>query len=203
MTNIHVVIDRSGSMAAIKTDAIGGFNEFVKSMRGKENQRWYVWLFDTGGIDLILDGVRDGDVKELTEETYIPRGGTPLYDAVGKAMAKAREVAAERNVFVVLTDGEENSSKEWSKAAVTKELDAVKDDDWQLVFIAAGKEAWSEDMFADRGMIVQAGGTGLAMAGSYAAMTRIVGGYTAGADAVQVSLTVDDDGKVSGDGSGG
>ena len=202
MTNIHVVIDRSGSMQKIKDDAIGGFNQFLKETGGKENQRWWVWLFDSQGIDLIEDSVRAEKVQELTDKTFVPRGCTPLYDAVGRAMAKAREEAADKNVFVVLTDGQENDSKEWTKESVTKELDAVAGDDWQLVFIAAGKEAWSEtELFKNRGVTVQSSLTGPSTRGGYGAASIAVMDYCAadGVAPVITSVIVDDDGKVTTD----
>ena len=196
MTNIHVVIDRSGSMTAIKDDAIGGFNEFLNNTRGKQNQRWWVWLFDTLGVDLIHDGVRAEDVPELDDQTFLPRGGTPLYDAVGKAMAVARENTADKNVFVVLTDGQENSSKEWKQDAVLKDLGKAKDDDWQIVFLGVGQEAWTAiGAFAGLGLNVSTQRSGDSVKGGYGAASSAVASYMSAGTRTVGGLNVDADGK--------
>ncbi len=199
MTNIHVVIDRSGSMSAIKSDAIGGFNEFLKGMRGKGNQRWWVWLFDSQGIDLIQDGVRAAKVEELTDETFVPRGGTPLYDAVGMAMAKAQEVAAEKNVIVVLTDGQENSSREWTSEKVKAAITKSEEDGWQLVFIAAGQDAWAETgmwIGAANAYVVRAAAGGKATGAAYGAATGAVASFHGGGRVMSGLSSVKEDGTV-------
>lgn len=186
MKNVHVVIDRTGSMASIKDDAIGGFNEFLSATAGR-GQRWWVWLFDSQGIDLIADGVKADEVERLTPDNYLPRACTPLYDAVGQALAKAREVAAQRNAFVVLTDGMENASREWTAKRVKADLDAIENDGWQIVFLAVGAEAWDEaDVYRGRGLTARSARDGASAQASWEAASMAVRSYLdSGAAAVE------------------
>jgi len=162
--NVHVVIDRSGSMQSIRDDAIGGFNTFLKNTKGA-GQKWWVWLFDTQGIDLIQDGVASSKVEKLSASNYVPRAGTPLYDAVGTAIAKAKEVRKTKlNILMVLTDGQENSSTEWSAKAVKKELTRLaNEENWQVIFVAVGAEAWDETTRFDMGVVIRSARSGKSM----------------------------------------
>ena len=197
--HIHVVLDRTGSMESIKDDAIGGFNEFVKSTR-KKGQRWWVWLFDSQEIELLQEGVKGTEVLELTNESYQPRAATPLYDAVGQAIATAKEVKgkAKRNVLAVLTDGLENASVEWTADKVKAALKDLEADDWQVVFIAVGPEAWKEDrVFGQHAAVVKSAPTGAAASASYGAAANMCASYLSGSAASKACLSVDEDGKVS------
>jgi len=180
MKNVHVVIDRTGSMASIKDDAIGGFNEFLAATADK-GQRWWVWLFDSQGIDLIADGVKASEVERLTPDNYQPRSCTPLYDAVGQALGKARSVTAKLNAFVILTDGKENASREWTAESVKAALDAIKDDGWQIVFLAVGSEAWDETgVYRGRGVTARAARDGASAKASWDAAASAVRSYLDG-----------------------
>ena len=194
MNHIHVVIDRSGSMGAIKSDAIGGFNQFLEDTRGKK-QRWSIWLFDSEGIDLIADAVKAKKVEPLTEATFVPRAFTPLYDAAGKALAHAKAKTGDKNVFVVLTDGHENASREFTAAQVKADLDALKDD-WQIVFIGVGKDAWDESAAFSQGVVMASAPTGAATRASYGQTTKAVGSYFTNDAPMSTSLSVDESGNV-------
>jgi Mg-chelatase subunit ChlD len=190
MKNVHVVIDRTGSMESIKDDAMGGFNEFLTRTAGK-GQRWWVWLFDSQGIDLIADGVKASEVERLTPDNYQPRARTPLYDAVGQALAKARDVAAKRNAFVVLTDGKENASREWTAKSVKAALDAIKDDGWQIVFLAVGSAAWDEtNVYRGRGVTARAARDGASAQASWEAASLAVRSYLDSGDAAFEDLDI-------------
>ena len=199
--NVHVVIDRSGSMQSIRDDAIGGFNSFLKNTKGA-GQKWWVWLFDTQGIDLIQDGVASSRVEKLSAANYVPRAGTPLYDAVGAAIAKAKEVRKTKlNILMVLTDGQENSSREWSAKAVKKELTRLADEEnWQVIFVAVGAEAWDETARFDMGVVIRNTRSKKSIGRAYGSVAAASIDYMFEGAPRKASLDIDDDGEASGSG---
>ncbi len=131
LTEIVMVIDRSGSMATIKDDAIGGLNTFIEEqqkVKGEANLTTV--LFDDEYI-LWHDGVDIKKVEPFTERTYVPRSMTALLDAIGKTandvgerLRKTKEKdRPEKVLFVILTDGMENASKEFTKPQIVEIID--------------------------------------------------------------------------------
>ncbi len=146
LTEIICVVDRSGSMTSVADDAIGGFNKFLEEQQkldGKANMT--LAQFDNI-YEMLYNGVDIKDVKPYTKETYIPRGMTALYDAVGKTITdvharlmKVSETERTKKVLMmILTDGHENASREYSMDSVKKLVDSRKSDGWEFVFIGAG-----------------------------------------------------------------
>lgn len=143
-----IILDASGSMCSIKTQTINGFNETVQTIKDAqykhEDQEHLVSLvvFNSSSIDTVYDRVPVSDVKELNEDSYIPSRGTPLYDAMGGGLNALRPHAkAEDRVLVtVLTDGEENSSKEYSGNAIKAMVDELKGKGWVFTYIGANQD---------------------------------------------------------------
>lgn len=150
-TKILTIIDRSGSMYSIKNDAIGGFNTFLKAQQEiDEEAKMKVVLFDHEYKILNDDFVED--VTPLNENTYQPRGSTALYDAIGKTITDELDYLAsikkkkryEKYIVVILTDGDENSSNEYSKEAINKIITEQEQDfGWEFVFLAANQDAFA------------------------------------------------------------
>lgn len=145
-THIFIVLDRSGSMQSRKSDHIGGLKSFVNEQKGEEPQPRFtlVQFDDKNPFEIMYDGVDIGEVGEIKLE---PRGMTPLYDAIGKTIAHAKEKIRvdEAPVFVVVTDGEENYSVEWREKKVLAE--AIKEREalgWKFIFLGAGIDAMGE-----------------------------------------------------------
>jgi hypothetical protein len=189
-------------MQSIRDDAIGGFNTFLKDTKGA-GQKWWVWLFDTQGIDLIQDGVASSKVEKLSASNYVPRASTPLYDAVGTAIAKAKEVRKTKlNILMVLTDGQENSSTEWSAKDVKKELTRLADEEnWQVIFVAVGAEAWNETARFDMGVVIRNTRSKKSMRHAYGSVAAASLDYAMEGAPRKVSLDIDDDGEASGSGA--
>jgi len=150
LTDITLVIDRSGSMESIRSDAEGGVNTLVTEQAKQPGEcRITLVQFDTE-YEFLQRGV---NAAECPPYQLVPRGSTALLDAVGRAINEtgARLAAlqeAERPglvVFVITTDGEENSSKEFTREQVKKMIahqhEAYK---WQFTFLAANPEAFAE-----------------------------------------------------------
>lgn len=146
-THIAIVLDRSGSMASIKSDTIGGFNNFLETNRAVDLPCTLTLVqFDSEGIDTIRDAMPVKDVPPLTDKTFEPRASTPLYDAIGQTIVKSgdflhRLPEAQRPgkvIFVIITDGMENASKEYGLQQVRDMLKHQQDVyKWQVVFLGA------------------------------------------------------------------
>lgn len=99
--------------------------------------------FDTQSIDLIHDCVPLKDVKKLTKATYVPRAYTNLYDAIGTTIRRIESKAEGKKVlFVVQTDGQENSSKEWNLAKIKELIMDKETAGWTFSYIGIGPQAW-------------------------------------------------------------
>lgn len=146
---VNVVLDRSGSMNGIRKGTIDGYNEYINGLRHDTDSEYNVTLiqFDASGSsrgpELTVSYVDKplADVSELMFNDYEPRGGTPLYDAIGECVRRVE--AKDRAVTVVIiTDGEENASAEFTKESIQK-LRAEKEAlGWTFVFIGADIDAY-------------------------------------------------------------
>lgn len=154
-TEIVVLLDRSGSMGSAKRDIIGGFNRFVAEQRKLPGEaRLTLVQFDSQGPhEVVHDRVPLARVPDLTDATYVPRGMTPLLDAMGWTIDHAGQALAalpeaERPatvVFVVATDGEENASREYSKAALRDKVVMQQDTySWKFLYLGANQDAFAE-----------------------------------------------------------
>lgn len=142
MLYAHVVLDRSGSMASIRKDAVGGYNEYVRGLPAESTIS--LTIFDTGGIDLIRDAVSPG-AGIIADGEFIPRGGTPLYDAIGRVVGEmdVRSKDYGKVALVILTDGEENSSREFTRDKIAALIKAKQDAGWLVIYLGANQDAWA------------------------------------------------------------
>jgi len=147
-TLVAFLLDRSGSMDECKDETIKGFNAYIKELKGRGDgtMRFTLTQFDTQGVDILCDAVPLKEVPVLTAATYVPRGGTPLYDAMGRTI-RATETKATgkyKVLFVTLTDGLENSSREWNSDSI-KVLIKSKEDQakWTFAYIGVGLQGWT------------------------------------------------------------
>jgi hypothetical protein len=151
LTEIVCVIDESGSMDRIRQDAIGGFNSFLRNQQEEEGEALFsLTLFDTD-YERIYDGVELEEVPELDEQSYQPGGRTALLDAVGRTILDVRNRLNETDesekpgqvVFVILTDGKENSSQEFIGEQVPEMIAEQRQEaNWEFVFLAADANAF-------------------------------------------------------------
>lgn len=153
-THITLLLDRTGSMASIRDEVIGGFNAFVADQQRQAGRATLTLVqFDSQHpYEVVHRALPIQDVPPLTTQTYVPRAATPLLDALGRAIldleatlaALAEEERPEQVVLVVITDGQENASREFSKAQVTDLIQAKQAQGWQVVFLSADLDAIDE-----------------------------------------------------------
>lgn len=147
---VNVVLDRSGSMNSTRAGTISGYNEYINGLKQDTASEYSVTLiqFDAHGSaygpELTISYVDKplAEVPDLNSETYEPRGGTPLYDAIGECVRRV-EVKDRAVTVVVITDGEENASKEFTKDSIKKLISEKESAGWTFVFIGADIDAYS------------------------------------------------------------
>jgi uncharacterized protein YegL len=147
--HISIVLDRSGSMADCRDDAVAAVNGYLRQVRrdGTAETRLSVILFDSTSIDTIRDRVPVKACPELTLDEYAPRGGTPLLDAVGYSIGLLDCLSDkdERRIMAIMTDGLENASREYTRAKLKGLLDRKqKEDGWLIVYLGAGHDSWRQ-----------------------------------------------------------
>lgn len=140
--DISVVLDRSGSMETIRKDTIGGFNTFLAEQQALPGAaKLSLFQFDTM-YEPNYEGVAIKDAKPLSMETFVPRGGTALYDAIGRTVIATEARKPEGKVIIVITtDGHENSSREYNAASVKTIIERKRADGWEFVFLGANQDA--------------------------------------------------------------
>lgn len=145
-----IILDESGSMASIKNTIISGFNEVVQTVKGialqYPEQEHLISLVTFNGLD-VKTLLQNEEVNKLTlidDSKYNPDSMTPLFDAMGESISRLkRTVKAESdyNVLVtILTDGEENASREYTGAAIKKMIDELKMENWTFTYIGANHD---------------------------------------------------------------
>jgi Mg-chelatase subunit ChlD len=150
LTDITLVVDRSGSMAQVREDAEGGINTFITE-QGKEPGQALLTLvqFDTE-YEFLHKGA---PIQQVPKYKLVPRGMTALLDAVGQAINETGErlakMAEEERpglvIFVVMTDGLENSSKEFTKTQLKNMIERQQNDyNWHFTFLGANQDAFAE-----------------------------------------------------------
>jgi Mg-chelatase subunit ChlD len=154
-THIHLLLDRSGSMAAIANDVIGGFNSFLREQQQNgPDARITLVQFDTQDPqEVLLSGAPISSAQPLDAQTFSPRAGTPLLDATGRLIERARleeglraqnGLPKEHILFVSITDGEENSSRHYTGARIRKMIQECEAAGWTFVFLSAALDAYGE-----------------------------------------------------------
>lgn len=150
---IICILDRSGSMRHLAEDTIGGYNAFLGKQRQEKGQAEVTTVLFDDKYEKIVEGQDIRKVPDLTAKEYYARGMTALLDAVGRTitstLGKMNQEgicpAKRRVLFLIMTDGKENDSKEYSKADVKAMIEtATKEYNWQFIFMGANINSVAE-----------------------------------------------------------
>lgn len=175
---VNFIQDRSGSMQDVWAETVNGFKQFVTELKANAAKDGIKYLFSFTTFDTMVEHpiheaeVSSVDVDEIKK--HAPRGMTALYDAVGMALEKVKTVA-DKYIGVIVTDGHENSSREWDKDKLNAAIESrLKQGNWTFTYLGTQPETWGD-----------AGAIGIG-AGATAAYTPTMASaaYSATADAL-------------------
>lgn len=153
LTELVFIMDRSGSMTGLESDTIGGFNSLIKKQRRQEGEAIVTTVLFDDRYEILHDRFDLKAVKEMTENEYYTRGSTALLDAMGSTIQKTvnaqkhllEDERAEKVIFVIITDGYENSSCEYTYSKVRNMVEREQNRNrWEFMFLGANMDAISE-----------------------------------------------------------
>ena len=186
LTELVFILDRSGSMAGLEADTIGGFNSMIQKQKGEPGEALVSTVLFDNDTDVIHDRVNIQNIAPLTQKEYYVRGCTALLDAVGGAIRHIANVhkyareedRPEKTLFIITTDGMENASYKYSYERVRRMIEHEKEKyGWEFIFLGANidaaKEAARFGISEDRAANYHADTLGTAVI--YEAMNEVVG----------------------------
>ena len=152
LTELVFILDRSGSMAGLESDTIGGFNATLEQHRAAEGDAVVSTVLFDHEMNVLHDREAIGDVRNLTEHDYQVRGSTALLDAIGKSVHHIErthrylpsEYRPEKTIFVIITDGYENASRKYSAHEIKRLIEDKKEQGWEFLFLGANIDAVEE-----------------------------------------------------------
>jgi uncharacterized protein YegL len=152
LTEIVFILDRSGSMSGLENDTIGGFNSMIEKQKSEDGEALISTVLFDNETEVIHDRLPLDKIAPLTGKEYYVRGSTALLDAIGEAIhhisnihkyARPEDVP-EKTLFIITTDGMENSSRKYSYDKVKKMVGKKKEKNhWEFIFLGANIDAVS------------------------------------------------------------
>lgn len=151
LTELVFILDKSGSMAGLESDTIGGFNAMLAKQKIVDGECLVTTVLFDNNYELLHDRIDLRAIQPITEKEYQVGGSTALLDAMGRTMNKignvqkqtAEDYRAENVMFVIITDGQENSSREFSSEKIKAQVKSQKEKyGWEFVFLGANIDAF-------------------------------------------------------------
>ena len=149
-THIIAILDRSGSMITIRQDTEGGFDAFIEEQKKVEGKCTLTLVQFDDHYNVVY---ASKDLQKVRPLVLVPRGSTALLDAIGKTVVAEGEMLARKKeedrpghvIVLVMSDGQENASKEWTREKVSELLNQQKDTyGWKFIFMGTNQDAVTE-----------------------------------------------------------
>ena len=153
LTELVMILDRSGSMSGMESDTIGGFNSMIEKQRKEDGDVYVSTVLFDDRTDVIYDRVDISKIEPMTDKQYYVRGCTALLDAVGGSIRHIgnihkyarKEDIPEKTIFVIITDGLENASRRYTYDEVRRMIERQKERyHWEFIFLGANIDAAAE-----------------------------------------------------------
>ncbi|HKM30368.1 MAG TPA: hypothetical protein VJZ51_06410 [Bacilli bacterium] len=150
LTEIVFILDRSGSMSGLEADTIGGFNSTLEKQKKLEGEAVISTILFDNNFEVLHNRVPLVEVQKMTKEDYFVRGSTALLDAIGRSIIKIGNIQkntpedyqAEKVLFVIITDGMENASREYNYETIKSMVEKQKEKyAWEFIFLGANIDA--------------------------------------------------------------
>lgn len=150
LTELVFILDKSGSMSGLEKDTIGGYNSMLEKQKAIDGECHITTVLFDNNYELLHDRIDIKAVSSITEKEYQVGGSTALLDAIGMTIHKignaqkhtADDYRAEKVMFVIITDGEENSSREYSAEKIKAQIERQKKNyGWEFIFLGANIDA--------------------------------------------------------------
>ena len=149
LTEMVFILDKSGSMAGLESDTVGGFNSMIKKQQKQDGEAFVTTILFSSSSEMVHDRVSLTEIKPMTEHDYTVGGCTALIDAIGDAIVHISNIhkyarpidVPEHTIFVIMTDGYENASHKFSSHTVKKLIEQKKHIGWEFLFLGANIDA--------------------------------------------------------------
>lgn len=158
------ILDRSGSMGGKESDTIGGFNSTLASQKKLKGDIYITTVLFDDEVEFLHESQNIKEVKRITNKDYFVRGSTAMWDAVGSTIKKINHLQemegknniTEKTLCVIITDGMENASTEYTGKQVRSLIKKSKKNNWEFIFMGANieSEKVAEELGIDRDMAV-------------------------------------------------
>jgi len=155
LTEIVVILDRSGSMHGLEKETIGGYNGFIEKQKEEDSEANLTTILFDNQYEILHDRVNLKDVETLTEKDYYARGTTALLDAIGKTIIDIKRKISNYSgkkqpgkvIFVITTDGYENASREFTNKQIKEMVEKQKNEkNWEFLFFGANIDSFGTGM---------------------------------------------------------
>jgi uncharacterized protein YegL len=149
MTELVFILDKSGSMSGLESDTIGGFNAMLDKQKRVEGECFITTALFDNTYELLHDRLPIKAVKAITAKEYCVGGSTALLDAIGRTVHTIEnaqkhlqaEYQAEQVLVVIISDGQENASREYGPDAIKDLIKAKQQEKWEFIFLGANIDA--------------------------------------------------------------
>lgn len=208
LTEIVFILDRSGSMGGLENDTIGGYNSMIAKQKTEEGEALISTVLFDNETEVLHDRVPLSKIEPITEKEYYVRGSTALLDAIGGAIHHIgnihkyarKEDVPEKTLFIITTDGMENSSREYTYEKIKKMVEKQKEKyGWEFIFLGANIDAVSvaNRFGVDRSRAVRYECDGAGTKLNYKMMSKMVSCARACGSAKEMAAAFDSDEMLS------